>query len=89
MLFDDGRSSACDIMELSIDGARVRLPDAAQLPDKLWLINVSNWLAHEVTVIWRKTTTAGVSFHSSRDLRDPQTDRDRALHELCVQLSAR
>ncbi len=88
-MFDDGRSSSCRIVDLSETGARVRLPTTLPLPEKFWLLNTSEWLAHEVKLAWRSDADAGLLFLSRRNLREPVTDRDRALHALCVELAAR
>jgi hypothetical protein len=89
LMFDDGRSSTCRIIDLSDTGARVRLPTLMALPEKFWLLNTSDWLAHEVKLAWRSDVEAGLVFLSKRNLREPVTDRDRALHALCAELAAR
>jgi hypothetical protein len=89
LLFDDDRSSACRIVDLSETGARVRLPTLMPLPETFWLLNTSDWLAHEVKLAWRSGVDAGLVFLSKRNLREPVTDRDRALHALCAELAAR
>ncbi len=89
LMLDDGRSCPCRIVDLSDTGARVRLPTLMPLPDKLWLLNTSDWLAYEVELAWRADMDAGLHFLSKRNLRDPKTDRDRALHALCADLTAR
>ncbi len=89
LMFDDGRSSTCRIVDLSDTGAKVRLPTMLPLPEKFWLLNTSDWLAHEVKLAWRSNLEAGLVFLSKRNLREPVTDRDRALHALCAELAAR
>lgn len=89
LILDEGRSSACRILDLSDIGARVRLPTMMVLPETFWLLNTSDWFAHEVKLAWRSGSEAGLHFLSNRNLRDPVTDRDRALHALCVELAAR
>lgn len=89
LMFDDGRSTSCRIVDLSETGARVRLPTTLPLPEKFWLLNTSEWLAHEVKLAWRSHAEAGLHLLSRRDLREPVTDRDRALHALCAELAAR
>ena len=89
LVLDDGRSSSCRIVDISDSGARVKLPTVMPLPPKLWLINASEWLAYEVALAWRSETEAGLSFLSKRNLKEPVTARDKALHALCAHLTAR
>lgn len=89
LLLDDGRSCPCRIVDVSDTGARVRLPTLMPLPDRLWLLNTSDWQAHEVSLAWRKDAEAGLRYLSKRDLRNPTTERDRAMHALCANLTAR
>lgn len=89
LLLDDGRSCHCRIVDMSDTGARVRLPTLMPLPDKLWLLNTSGWAGYEVELKWRSDMDIGLRFLSKRDLRDPITERDKALHALCADLAAR
>ena len=89
LLLDDGRSCHCRIVDMSDTGARVRLPTLLPLPDKLWLLNTSGWMGYEVELKWRADMDVGLYFLSKRDLRNPMTERDKALHALCVDLTAR
>ena len=89
LVLDDGRSSPCRIVDISDTGARVKLPTVMPLPPKLWLINASEWLAYEAALAWRSETDAGLRFLSKRNLKEPVTARDKALHALCAHLTAR
>jgi hypothetical protein len=89
LVLDDGRSSSCRIVDISDSGARVKLPTMLPLPPKLWLINASDWLAYEAALAWRSETEAGLRFLSTRNLKEPVTARDKALHALCAHLTAR
>lgn len=89
LILDDNRSCACRIVDISETGARVRLPTMMPLPDRMWLLNTSDRMAYEVALAWRTDAEAGLNFLSKRDLKDPSTDRDRALNALCVDLAAR
>ena len=89
LVLDDGRSSPCRIVDISDSGARVKLPTMMPLPPKLWLINASDWLAYETALAWRSETDAGLRFLSTRNLKEPVTARDKALHALCAHLTAR
>ena len=89
LVLDDGRSSPCRIVDISDSGARVKLPTVMLLPPTLWLINASDWLAYEAALAWRSETEAGLRFLSKRNLKEPVTARDKALHALCTHLTAR
>jgi hypothetical protein len=89
LIMNDDRSSPCRIVDISDTGARVHLPTPMALPDKLWLLNTSDWLAYEAEVAWHTNMDAGLHFLSKRNLRNPVTERDHALHALCANLSAR
>lgn len=52
----------CTILDVSDDGARIRLSDKCELPAVYYLINVPARLAHEVLTIWRNNTQVGVRF---------------------------
>lgn len=89
LLLDDGRSCHCRIVDMSDTGARVRLPTLTPLPDKLWLLNASGWMGYEVELKWRSDMDLGLRFLSKHDLRNPATERDKALHAICADLAAR
>jgi hypothetical protein len=89
LMFDDGRSAACRIVDVSDTGAKVRLPAMLPLPETFWLLNRSDWLAHEVKLAWRTEVEAGLLYLSKRNLREPVTEQDHALHALCASLAAR
>lgn len=89
LIMNDDRSSPCRIVDISDTGARVRLPTPMAMPDKLWLLNTSDWLAYEAEIAWHTNMDAGLHFLSKRNLRNPVTERDHALHALCANLSAR
>jgi hypothetical protein len=57
----DGRSQiTCALLDFSVTGVRLELPDDASLPETLQV--VIGDLSHNARIVWRKGTTVGVDF---------------------------
>ena len=57
----DGREPiACALLDFSVTGVRLELPEDVALPDRVSILIGS--LAHNSKVVWRKGTVIGVDF---------------------------
>jgi hypothetical protein len=52
----------CTILDVSDEGARIRLSAKYELPKIYYLINVPARLAYEAVTVWRNSTQVGVRF---------------------------
>ena len=57
----DGRESInCALLDYSVTGARLQLPEDVELPAAVHVL--VGRLAHNARIVWRKGTTVGVDF---------------------------
>jgi hypothetical protein len=57
----DGRDPIhCSLLDFSVTGVRLELPEDIVLPDKVQVLIGS--LSHNCRIVWRKGTTVGVDF---------------------------
>jgi len=86
---DLGLSFRCAIRDRSADGARLKLPPGTMAPSRFWLIEASEGLAFDATVIWRQTPEVGVSLDAPVDLKTSmlQDKLHKRLHALWVEVS--
>ena len=57
----DGRQPiACSLLDFSVTGVRLELPEDVTLPDKVQIL--IGELSHNCRIAWRKGTTIGVDF---------------------------
>lgn len=86
---DLGLSFRCAIRDRSADGARLKLPPGTLVPNRFWLIEATEGLAFDATVIWRQAPELGVSLAAPIDLKAPRAfDKlHRRLHALWVEVS--
>ncbi|HEY9219136.1 MAG TPA: hypothetical protein VIO94_13890 [Phenylobacterium sp.] len=64
-------SADCTIRDLSADGAQLRLSSAQPIPQTFSLIHVTEGVAYEASLAWRRGDLAGVKFSASHDLKTP------------------
>lgn len=69
----------CTIRDLSVTGALVAVSHPKKLPNKLVLIEPSNFLAFEASVAWRGINLIGLSFDRVIFLDQDLDDRNRIL----------
>lgn len=86
---DLGLSFRCAIRDRSAEGARLRLPPGTLVPNRFWLIEATEGLAFDATVMWRQAPEVGVSLGAPVDLKAPMlTDKlHKRLHALWVEVS--
>ena len=57
----DGRGPIeCTLIDFSVTGVRLQLPEDVALPDKVQVL--IGGLSHNCRIVWRKDTTVGVDF---------------------------
>jgi c-di-GMP-binding flagellar brake protein YcgR len=57
----DGREPiTCALLDFSVTGVRLELPDNTTLPDRVKVLIGD--LAHDARIVWRKETIVGVDF---------------------------
>jgi hypothetical protein len=63
----------CTIRDLSETGARVRLTRNIDLPAIVHLVDVTNKIAYEAAVVWRRAPLYGLAFTNSYKLSSTET----------------
>jgi hypothetical protein len=79
----------CLIRDLSDGGARLKLSEAAQVPDRFQLILISAGEAREARVAWRDHPQVGVAFGTKRDLKDASDPSTSQLRRLWLEMAGR
>lgn len=65
----------CTIVDLSVSGARLRLPSSRSLSNDFHLIDVGARMAHDAQLVWRKGDYAGVRFTANYALDNSLPDK--------------
>ncbi|HZK98848.1 MAG TPA: hypothetical protein VFC47_03020 [Caulobacteraceae bacterium] len=60
----------CVVRDWSDLGVKIEMPVAADLPERLWLLDQRFPLAHEVRLIWRRGRFAGLELADAIDHHD-------------------
>ncbi len=90
LVFDDGAlSTDCIVRDLSVWGARIRLPTEIVLREEMYLIESQTCVAHEAKVIWKNGCDMGLQFTGRRDLDIATAPKFRIMREMWLELRAR
>ncbi len=65
----DGLAATVVIVDLSDEGARLRVRGGQTLPDDFVLADPVTWLGHRARVVWRRDAEVGVRLVKSQSLR--------------------
>jgi len=82
-------SPDCAIRDLSLTGARIRLPATVDLPRDVGLLVIKNGVLFDATVVWRKEDLAGLAFTGRHDLATSIDPALRAVRVLWKELAPR
>ena len=77
----------CGVHDVSDNGARLKIPNGALLPNEFWLIANSAGMAYEARTVWRGYPNVGVSVGEPIDLQDPTTRAARKLRALWMSVT--
>ncbi len=90
LVFDEGAlSTDCMVRDISVWGAKVRLPTEIVLRETMYLIESQNCVAHEARVVWKKGCDLGLQFTGRRDLDIASAPVFRIMRDMWVELRAR
>jgi hypothetical protein len=73
LVWGDGETAACIIVDRSETGFRVKLLEGDELPDRFGLIDLVAGVGHEGQTVWRSMPFAGARKLASFDLHDAQS----------------
>ena len=79
------RSLDCAIRDLSQTGAKIRLGGAEALPQRVWLLHISQGLAFEARVAWMRGADIGLAFSQARNLSEDRSPEFKALRQLWLE----
>lgn len=74
----------CTIVDISRTGARVRFRYDPKIPEKLFLVQLDQKIAHEARIAWIRPDSLGLEFFGGHDLRKPTTPELEALARRCI-----
>lgn len=80
----------CFIHDISMGGARIRVPGSHKIPDAVILVHLRDRIAYEATVAWRKDDgTFGLKFVTRHELEQARSPGLKSLLRHCVEYSLR
>jgi hypothetical protein len=77
----------CGIRNLSENGAQVRVPPQQPLPSELTLLHISEGLAFDASITWRRGDLIGLRFTARHNLKDGADDDFRSLRAVWTALA--
>jgi hypothetical protein len=77
-------TSTCAILDVSLSGARVRVPAAEPLGEPMYLLDFSHGLAFEAHIAWRRQDRVGLRFKTYYDLSEPNSGGPTLLRRLWI-----
>ena len=90
LVFEEGAlSTDCMVRDLSVWGAKIRLPTEILLRDDMHLIESQNCVAHEAKLIWKNGCDVGLQFIGRRDLEIASAPKFRIMRDIWLELRAR
>jgi len=82
LVYGDYYSLDCVVRDIHKGGARVQLPDAQGVPDKVFLVDLKTAMAYDAHVVWRRYPLIGLAFEHQHGLVDADTPHLRILKRL-------
>jgi PilZ domain-containing protein len=80
----------CFIHDISMGGARIRVPGSQKIPDTVILVHLRDRIAYEASVAWRKDDgTLGLKFLVRHELEEARSPGLKSLLRHCVEYSLR
>jgi hypothetical protein len=79
----------CSIKDISEAGARIAIAEDQLCPDRVHLINITQQIAYEGTVIWRKRREIAISFERSFPVSEPPGPSLAYLRRIWVERALR
>jgi hypothetical protein len=86
LVYGDGAFTLdCVVRDISVDGARVKLPQGQAVPDRLFLVEIRSGIAYEAQVAWKRHPEIGLTFIHQFGLREASTPHLMILKRLWVE----
>lgn len=79
----------CTIRNFSPDGAMIELHAQTYVPRELHLVQITEGVAWDAEVIWRKGNKIGLALKDRHDLKEPVGKQLRALRAVWSQMALR
>lgn len=79
----------CSIKDISDAGARIGIPEDQLCPDRVHLINISQQIAYEGAVIWRKRREIAIRFERSFPVSEPPSTSLAYLRKIWAERALR
>ncbi len=75
----------CTVRDISIVGAQVALPSGQPIPDKVFLIDLTNRVAYKCHVPWWRPQSAGLAFQQTHKLDDDVPPQLAFLKDILIE----
>ena len=77
--------SDCTIVDLSLVGAQISLPTADSIPERVYVVELTNRVAYEARVAWWRPNAAGLAFQEVYKLDDDMPEQMEFLKEALIE----
>lgn len=75
----------CTIVDLSVVGAQVSLPTTDSIPDRVYIVELTNRVAYEARVAWWRPSAAGLAFQEVYKLDEDVPEQLDFLKEALIE----
>jgi len=82
LVYGDYFSLDVVVRDITTGGAKVQLPEAQAVPDKVYLVDLKTAIAYDAHVVWRRYPLVGLAFDHQHGLDHADTPHLRILKQL-------
>ena len=61
-IWGDGSSTSCRLLNVSVEGAAIEVPNAALIPDRFKLMTTRDRATSNCRIVWKTKTRIGIAF---------------------------
>jgi hypothetical protein len=86
LVYGDGAFTVdCIVRDISLTGARVKLPEGQMVPDHLYLVELRTGIAYEAKVVWKRHPEIGLAFVHEYGLNEASAPHLMILKRLWIE----
>ncbi len=90
LVYGDGAFTVdCLVRDVSLTGARVKLPEGQAVPDQVYLVEIRSGIAYEARVAWKRHPEIGLEFVHQHGLAEASTPHLMILKRLWLETQQR
>jgi hypothetical protein len=90
LVYGDGAFTVdCVVRDVSLTGARIKLPEGQAVPDSVFLVEMRSGIAYEARVAWKRHPEIGLEFIHQHGLAEASTPHMMILKRLWMETQQR